>query len=156
VLFRSTSWTFDFNPHPAYAAFLAAGPLAEARLTLNLNTQFFINGVGPITDIVFPSDGTLSVFPGYSLPSFINGTAGQWSQGVIQINLVADAGMSAADLQQWLVSHDGQFPMLYADDALVVSARLELISSVPEPQGWLLMAGGLGLLGWLQQRRRRA
>lgn len=143
---ETTTWAFDFTAHPAYAAFIAGGTLTEARLTLNLNTQFFVNGAGPITDIVFPSDGVASVFPGYALPSFLSGTAGLWSQGTIGINLVADAGMSPGDLFQWLTSHNGQFPMIYADDAVVMSARLELLSAVPEPGAAALLAGGLLVL----------
>ena len=44
---ETTTWAFDFTADPQYAAFLAEGGLAEARLTLVLNTQFFVGGVAP-------------------------------------------------------------------------------------------------------------
>ncbi len=144
---ETTTWAFDFTSHPQYAAFIAEGGLAEARLTLTLNTAFFVGGVGPITDIAFPSDGTNSLFPGWAMPGFINGTAGIYSSGSLTTSLVAQVGMNPAQLFSWLSSHNGLFPMLYADDAIVTEATLTLVSApVPEPAPWaLLCAGMLGL-----------
>ena len=154
---ETTRWAFDFSLHPQYAAFVAQGGVAEARLHLQLNTQFFINGVGPITDTSFPADvqGN-AVYPAASwvLPSFLTGTAGVFTRGEITISLVAQAGMSGAGLYQWLVSHGGLFPMIYADDAIVTGARLELVSApVPEPATWALLAAGVA---GLAARRRVA
>lgn len=154
---ETTRWAFDFSMHPQYAAFLAEGGVAEARLRLQLNTQFFVNGVGPITDTSFPVDvqGN-AVYPAASwvLPSFMTGTPGVFTRGEITISLVAQAGMSGPELFQWLVSHDGLFPMLYADDAIVTGARLELVSApVPEPATWALLAAGVA---GLAARRRTA
>jgi hypothetical protein len=154
---ETTRWAFDFSANPQYAAFVAQGGVAEARLRLQLNTQFFINGVGPITDTSFPADvqGN-AVYPsaGWALPSFMTGTAGVFTRGEITISLVAQAGMSGAGLYQWLVSHDGLFPMLYADDAIVTGARLELVSApVPEQGTWALMTAGAALMA---TRRRTA
>ena len=154
---ETTRWAFDFSLHPQYAAFVAQGGVAEARLHLQLNTQFFINGVGPITDTSFPADvqgNAVYPDPTWVLPSFLTGTAGVFTRGEITISLVAQAGMSGAGLYQWLVSHGGLFPMIYADDAIVTGARLELVSApVPEPATWALLAAGVA---GLAARRRVA
>lgn len=154
---ETTRWSFDFTQHPEYAAFIAQGGVAEARLRLQLNTQFFVNGVGPITDTSFPADAQgQAVFPtpGWVLPSFMTGTHGEFTRGEITVSLVAQAGVSGAGMYQWLVGHGGLFPMIYADDAIVTGARLELISApVPEPGTWALMAVGVALL--LAARRRQ-
>jgi hypothetical protein len=141
---ETTSWAFDFTTDPQYGAFMASGGLVEARLTLTLNTQFFINGVGPITDVAFPSDGSAALFPQWVLPSFINGTHGTFSSGSISASLVSEVGMDAGQLFGWLQGFNGMFPMIYADDAIVVEARLLLVSApVPEPGSAALLLAGL-------------
>lgn len=152
---ETTTWAFDFTTHPNYAAFMAAGGLVEARLTLMLNTAFFANGVGPVTDIVRPAtmDGA-GVFPGWTLPAFLSGTPGSYVAGQATTSLVAQVGMNGADLFNWLASHNGLFPMVYGDDAIVTGASLTLVSTpVPEPAPALLLAAGGLLLAW---RRRSA
>jgi len=149
---ESTTWAFDFSSHPQYAAFIADGGLAEARLTLTLNTAFFVGGVGPITDIAFPADANGGLFPGWTLPTFINGVAGSYSSGSLTTSLVAQVGMNPAELFGWLASHNGQFPMIYGDDAIVTSASLTLVSApVPEPATWAMW--GLGAAALLHRRR---
>jgi hypothetical protein len=149
-----TTWAFDFSADPQYAAFIASGGVAEARLTLELNTLFFVNGVGPITDIAFPSDGAVGVFPGWQIPSFINGTFGTFTSGSITTSLVAQVGMSGSELFGWLESHGGLFPMIYADDAIVTGAALTLVSApVPEPAPAALLLAGLGVLAGRRLRR---
>lgn len=150
---ETTRWSFDFSAHPNYAAFIADGSLVGARLTLTLNTAFFINGVGPNTDIVFPSDANGSVFPGWVLPTFINGVFGTYSSGTISASLIT-VGMAPGELFNFLSSRNGLFPMVYGDDAIVTEARLTLVSApVPEPQQFLLMLAGLGAVGgWMRRR----
>lgn len=155
---EATSWAFDFTAHPQYAAFMAEGGLAEARLTLTLNTAFFVGGVGPITDLVRPSDAGGDVFPGWTMPGFISGTGGTYSSGSITTSLVAQVGMNAGALHNWLASHNGLFPMLYADDAIVTDASLTLVSApVPEPAAaWLLLGGAAALLARRQALAARS
>jgi hypothetical protein len=155
---ETTSWSFDFTSHPDYAAFMATGGLVEARLRLTLNTQFFITGVGPITDLVRPALPTGGgVFPAWTLPSFINGVAGTYSSGTITQSLVVGVGMSGADLFNWLSTNNGLFPMVYADDAIVTAADLTLVSlPVPEPAPAGLLAAGLAVLAVLARRRAPA
>ncbi len=151
---ESTTWAFDFSGHPEYAAFVAEGGLAEARLTLTLNTAFFVDGVGPITDIAFPADANGGLFPGWTLPTFINGVPGTFSSGTLITSLVAQVGMNPAELFDWLASHNGLFPMIYADDAIVTAASLTLVSApVPEPATWALWALGTAALARRRLRR---
>jgi hypothetical protein len=150
---ETTLWSFDFTADPNYAAFMASGPITSARLSFRLSTQFFIDGVGPITDISFPSDGVTSVFPGWLIPAFMSGTFGVWQSGSISTDLVQDVGLDGAQLQQFLADFNGLMPMLYADDAVVGFAQLQLSTApVPEPGSWALMAAGL--LGLAQLKRR--
>jgi hypothetical protein len=150
---ETTTWAFDYSSQPGYAAFLASGPLVSARLTLRLNTAFFIGGVGPITDIAFPSDGVATVGPGWLIPSFMTGTAGTYQIGSISTDLIVDVGTDAGQLRNWLISNGGRVPMLYADDAIVVGATLQLTTAaVPEPQAWALWATGLLAVAALRSR----
>ena len=151
---ESTTWAFDFSGHPDYAAFVAEGGLAEARLTLTLNTAFFVDRAGPITDIAFPADANGGLFPGWTLPTFINGVPGTFSSGSLTTSLVAQVGMNPVELFDWLTSHNGLFPMIYGDDAIVTAASLTLVSApVPEPATWALWA--LGTAAWVRRRPRR-
>jgi hypothetical protein len=149
---ETTTWAFDYGSQPGYAAFLASGPLVSAVLTLRLNTAFFIGGVGPITDIAFPSDGVATVGPGWLIPSFMNGTAGTYQLGSISTDLIINVGTNPGELRNWLISNGGRIPMLYADDAIVVGAALQLTTAaVPEPATWVLAA--LGALALATRRR---
>ncbi len=142
---ETTRWTFDFTADPDYAAAMADGRVVEARLTLRLSTQFFVEGAGPWTDITFATDGSSSVFPGWNLPAFMSGTHGTWASGSITTDLIGSVGVDGADLFGFMASRGGLVPFQYADDAVVGFAQLTLVTApVPEPAAWLMM--GLGLL----------
>jgi hypothetical protein len=154
---ETTLWRFNFNSDPNYAAFLADANIVSARLTLRLNTKFFVNGAGPVTDITFPGDGVGGVFPGWVMPQFITGTFGTFTSGSISADLIGDVGMSPSQLLGWITTYAGQFPMVYGDDAVVTFAKLDLVSApVPEPAAWLLMVAGLMplLARWRAGERR--
>lgn len=144
---ETTRWTFDFAADPDYAAALSDGHVVSARLTMRLSTQFFANGVGPWTDIAFPTDGVASVFPGFLIPAFMTGTPGVWEMGSVTTDLVNDVGMSGADLFAFMAGRGGLMPFQYADDAVVGFAQLELVTApVPEPASGLLMLAGVAAL----------
>jgi hypothetical protein len=141
---ETTRWSFDFASDPDYAAALADGHIVSARLTMRLSTQFFVNGVGPWTDIAFPTDGTNSVFPGFVIPEFMTGTPGTWEMGSITTDLINDVGMNGTELFAFMSSRGGLMPFQYGDDAVVGFAQLELVTApVPEPAAWMLLAAGL-------------
>lgn len=152
---ETTKWSFDFTADPDYAAFVAGGAITSARLSFRLSTQFFVDGVGPWTDITFPSDGINSVFPGWVIPSTITGTPGVWTSGPVSTDLVVSVGIDGAQLKQFLLDNNGLLPMIYGDDAVLGFAQLELVNApIPEPGTWLLMSAGL--LPLALRRRQRA
>ena len=152
---ETTRWSFDFTADPGYADFMAGGRLAAAKLTLTLNTAFFVGGVGPITDLARPNDDVKGLFPQWVLPGFIAAPAtGGYRSGTITTDLVADIGEDPKALFDWLATHGGRFPMLYADDAIVTAATLELSAPVPEPETYALFLAGLGLIARAASRRR--
>lgn len=155
---EGTRWRFDFTGDPNYAAFMADGGIAGARLTLTLKAYVF-GGLtsAPWTDIVRPTDGVNGVFPAWVVPDFMSGgTPGSYLTGTISESLIT-VGMNGPDLFAWLSGNGGLFPMEYRDDAIVLRAELVLVSTpVPEAPSWALMLGGAALGGWQLRRRARA
>lgn len=134
---EATTWTFDFAQDAGYGAFTGAGsPITSAVLTITL-TQFYPEG--PVTDLVRPMD----LFPNINMPHFLH--AGE--TGSISFELLDY--YSASDVEGFMTSRSGLFPMIYADDAIVSSASL-VITKVPSPG----TIGLLGLGGLLIIRRR--
>lgn len=135
---EATTWAFDFAQDANYGAFTGTGtPITSAVLTITL-TQFYPEG--PVTDLVRPMD----LFPSINMPHFLH--AGE--TGSISFELLDY--YSAADVENFMTSRAGLFPMIYADDAIVSSASL-VITKVPSPG----TIGLLGLGGLLIVRRRR-
>lgn len=132
-----TTWRHAFGNDPGYATLMQADhTITSAVLTLTL-TQFFQSG--PPTDVVRPFD----IYPLISIPLFLD--AGE--TGTIQFELTDY--YSSADLKGLLAFNNGYIPMVYADDAIVSYARID-ITAVPTPGSLALF--GLGLMA---MRRRR-
>ena len=151
---ETTRWSFDFTNDPGYAAFLANGNVTEATYTITLNTKYFFDGVGPPGAITYPSEGGNGLFPLWNLSGQMTGVAGQWSRATFTTQLVSQQGMNGTELFGWLASHGGLFPMVFADDAVVVESRLTLMAMpVPEPGSVaLLLAGLAGVAGVVRRR----
>ncbi|MCA3240911.1 MAG: PEP-CTERM sorting domain-containing protein [Rubrivivax sp.] len=86
----------------------------------------------------------------------MTGVGGQWSRATFTTQLVGNLGMNGGELYGWLASHAGLFPMVFADDAVVVESTLTLMAApVPEPAGIASMLAGLAAIGAVMRRRTR-
>jgi hypothetical protein len=152
---ETTVWSFDFTSDPGYAAFVAHGTVTEATYSITLMTKYFFDGVGPPGAITYPSDGVSGVFPLWNLSNSMTGVPGEWSRATFTTQLVGGLGMSGTQLFGWLAGHGGQFPMVFADDAVVVESTLTLMAApVSEPATAASLAAGLAGLALLLARRR--
>jgi hypothetical protein len=152
---ETTRWSFDFTSDPGYAAFLANGTVTEATYSITLNTKYFFDGVGPPGAITYPSTGGDGLFPLWNLSGQMTGVGGQWSRATFTTQLVGNLGMNGGELYGWLASHAGLFPMVFADDAVVVESTLTLMAApVPEPASVATLLAGLAAVGAIARRRR--
>jgi hypothetical protein len=153
---ETTRWSFDFTSDPGYAAFLANGTVTEATYSITLNTKYFFEGIGPPGAITYPSTGGDGLFPLWNLSGQMTGVGGQWSRATFTTQLVGNLGMNGGELYGWLASHAGLFPMVFADDAVVVESTLTLMAAPgPEPAGIASMLAGLAAIGAVMRRRTR-
>lgn len=154
---ETTRWSFDFTTDPGYAAFLANGTVTEATYTITLNTKYFFDGVGPPGAITYPTTGGDGLFPLWNLSGQMTGVGGEWSRATFTTQLVGTLGMNGSELFGWLSTHEGLFPMVFADDAVVVESTLTLMAApVPESASIASMLAGLAAIGAVMRRRTRS
>jgi hypothetical protein len=115
---EQTTWTFDFTGDPDFSSFSTSLPLASAPLTLTLRPMdplitsdiFRIEGLGNV------STHEIQGLPPDRLPH------------TVQLELLNF--YSSAEILGVLTANAGRIPMLYADDAIVAFAQLDLTSKV--------------------------
>jgi len=121
---EETRWVFDFNADPAYQFFTPAQGLTSAVLTLTLTPRDSL----VTTDLVrvdAPGFGNITG-PIVALPVNVTST--------IQIDLLAQPTYTPAAILAALSSGSGKVPMVYGDDSIISSARLELSQQTPAYQ----------------------
>ena len=77
------------------------------------------------------------------------------AEGILTLYFLADIAVGAWDGSSADYSHTMRFDWDLPDDVAYTSASgVFMTATVPEPANLSLLAGGLGLLGWLSRRRR--
>jgi len=77
------------------------------------------------------------------------------ADGVLTLYFLADVAVGAWDGSSADYSHTMRFDWNLPDDVTYTSASgVFMTAAVPEPANLSMLAGGLGLLGWLARRRR--
>jgi len=137
----NTSWVFDFGPKSSL------GQLEQ--LVLNSTT------VLTVFDRSAPDPGTPGSDIGWDF-SFAGGTCtGCLANATYGFATSVGSAAAAGDLYQSLTVNfiKGSGP---SDDWRFFQDTDGVAPSVPEPGTYALMLGGLGIIGWLGQRRRKA
>jgi hypothetical protein len=120
---EATRWSFDFNIDPNYPQFSPTLPVASAKLTLQLTAK------GPQIN----NDTVQIALAGFSAisDSTIQGIPNNTTK-LVTLQLLTH--YTSAQILSALASGGGVIPMGYQDDAIVSSARLELVQHLPRLQ----------------------
>ena len=113
---EQTTWTFGFSEDPDFAVFPTADSLASARLTLTLTPTSPLITFGTVK-----IEGLSGISPAQFRNLPINTTS------TIQLELL-DFYTSERILEILNQGSQGQIPMFYSGDAIILLARLDLTS----------------------------
>jgi len=120
---ETTSWKFNFAGDPNFPSFSTALPLISALLTLTLTPK------NPLitTDFV-----RIEGLPNIITPAIQGLPVGVTS--TINLQLLGLSGYTSNDILGVFAANAGQVPMIYGDDSIVSSAKLELTQQLPALQ----------------------
>lgn len=120
---EATEWTFDFAGDPNFPLFSPLRPLTSALLTLTLT---------PVHEGVTTDAVRIETLPFIYGPPISTSPVGETKPVLIQ--LLEKLGYTSSAILGILFGGSGKIPMHYNDDAIVSSAKLELIQESPALQ----------------------